>query len=462
MATSSPNSTRRRVREIAGRLREKGIRSVAVCLLHAYKYPQHEQRIAALLREEDPDIFVSLSSEVCPEVREFDRASTTVVNAYTRPQMAAHVAHLQREFANRGIDRQVLWMTSSGGLVPSRRAAELPVRLIESGPAAGAVAAAEFGRIAGEAKRAVVRHGRHDRKALPDPERRADRRHRPRSRALPALPEGLRLPAQDPVDPDDRDRRGRRLHRGEEPARPARCRSALGRRAAGPGRLPARRHRADGHRCRHPARLYGRRILRRRLVQGLEGCGPRGDGKARGLAGRQRRTLRLGHPRPRQRIHEQGGGHARDRPRRRSPRAADGGVRRRRPGACLRHRAQARHQAHHLPDRAPGSHRRSGSSSRRSRWTCPPAFPMGVDNWDFDHDAAVARRSGRSRGRGRQLPPASRRRRSPTVTRSTCVMSGRGTRSRSRCPTAVCRRTNFSSSSSTTSPSSIASCSAAP
>ncbi|EJT02387.1 hydantoinase/oxoprolinase family protein [Rhizobium sp. CCGE 510] len=138
------------VREIASRLKEKGIRSVAVCLLHAYKYPQHEQRVAALLREEDPDIFVSLSSEVCPEMREFDRASTTVVNAYTRPQMAGHVAHLQREFAKKGIDRQVLWMTSSGGLVPSQRAAELPVRLIESGPAAGAVAAAEFGRIAGE------------------------------------------------------------------------------------------------------------------------------------------------------------------------------------------------------------------------------------------------------------------------------------------------------------------------
>ncbi|MGY8663388.1 hydantoinase/oxoprolinase family protein [Bradyrhizobium sp. UFLA05-109] len=138
------------VREIASRLRDEGIGSVAVCLLHAYKYPAHEQRIAALLREENPDIFVSLSSEVCPEVREFDRASTTVVNAYTRPQMSGHVAHLEREFALKGIERPVLWMTSSGGLVPSRRAAELPVRLIESGPAAGAVAAAEFGRIAGE------------------------------------------------------------------------------------------------------------------------------------------------------------------------------------------------------------------------------------------------------------------------------------------------------------------------
>ncbi len=137
-------------RAIAAGLKARGITSVAVCLLHAYKYPQHEQRLAALLQEEAPDIFVSISSDVCPEMREFDRASTTVVNAYTRPQMEKHVEHLQREFAQKGIDRQVLWMTSSGGLVPSNRAAELPVRLIESGPAAGAVAAAEFGRIAGE------------------------------------------------------------------------------------------------------------------------------------------------------------------------------------------------------------------------------------------------------------------------------------------------------------------------
>ena len=138
------------VRDIAAKLIEKGIKSVAVCLLHAYKFPQHERRIAELLKLCDEDIFVSISSDVCPEVREYDRASTTVVNAYTRPQMAGHVAHLQKDFYGRGITRNLLWMTSSGGLIPSDRAAQLPVRLIESGPAAGAVAAAEFGRIAGE------------------------------------------------------------------------------------------------------------------------------------------------------------------------------------------------------------------------------------------------------------------------------------------------------------------------
>jgi N-methylhydantoinase A len=139
-----------KVREIAERLREAGIRSVAVCLLHAYKYPQHEQRIGELFASVAGDISVSLSSSVCPEVREFDRASTTVANAYTQPLMVRHVDHLERELSKRGIESQLLWMTSSGGVVPSSTAARVPVRLIESGPAAGAVAAADYARTAGE------------------------------------------------------------------------------------------------------------------------------------------------------------------------------------------------------------------------------------------------------------------------------------------------------------------------
>ncbi|WP_226627880.1 hydantoinase/oxoprolinase family protein [Alloyangia pacifica] len=138
------------VRALGQSFADKGLRSVAVCLLHAYKYPEHERRIRDILAEVAPDVFVTISSDVCPEVREFDRASTTVANAYTRPLMEQHVAELASAFHERGIDRDLLWMTSSGGLVPSPRAAKLPVRLIESGPAAGAVAAAEFGRIAGE------------------------------------------------------------------------------------------------------------------------------------------------------------------------------------------------------------------------------------------------------------------------------------------------------------------------
>ncbi len=138
------------VRALGAHLVARGIPSVAVCLLHAYKYPDHERRVRDLLAQSAPGVYVTISSDVCPEVREFDRASTTVANAYTRPMMEKHVDELARAFSDMGISRDLLWMTSSGGLVPSPRAAKLPVRLIESGPAAGAVAAAEFGRIAGE------------------------------------------------------------------------------------------------------------------------------------------------------------------------------------------------------------------------------------------------------------------------------------------------------------------------
>lgn len=138
------------VKAIAAKLVAFSVKSVAVCLLHAYKYPRHEQRIGELLAEYAPGVSVSLSSSVCPEVREYDRASTTVANAYTRPMMVQHVDHLERELSQRGVKSQLLWMTSSGGVVPSSTAARTPVRLIESGPAAGAVAAADYARIAGE------------------------------------------------------------------------------------------------------------------------------------------------------------------------------------------------------------------------------------------------------------------------------------------------------------------------
>jgi N-methylhydantoinase A len=139
------------VRAIAKTLLAREVESVAVCLLHAYKYAQHERRVAELIAEVAPGISVSLSSTVCPEVREYDRASTTVVNAYTRPMMVGHVNHLERELSKRGVEGQLLWMTSSGGVVPSSSASRTPVRLIESGPAAGAVAAADYARQAGEA-----------------------------------------------------------------------------------------------------------------------------------------------------------------------------------------------------------------------------------------------------------------------------------------------------------------------
>ena len=338
------------VREIAGKLKEKGIRSVAVCLLHAYKYPQHEQRIAALLREEDPDIFVSLSSEVCPEVREFDRASTTVVNAYTRPQMSGHVAHLQREFAKKGIDRQVLWMTSSGGLVPSRRAAELPVRLIESGPAAGAVAAAEFGRIAGEgsvlsfdmggttAKLCLIPNGE------PTVGTELEVAHYQRFRKGSGFP--LKIQSIQMIEIG--------AGGGSIAAKNPLGLLDVGPRSAGALPGPAAYQRGGTE----PTVTDADILLGYMGVDSFVGgsfkvskdAARTRDGAACQRPRRQRRALRLGNPRPRQRIHEQGCRHACDRPRRRPALAAHGRFRRRRPGPCLWHRPQARHQADHLPD----------------------------------------------------------------------------------------------------------------
>ncbi|HET7342092.1 MAG TPA: hydantoinase/oxoprolinase family protein [Methylomirabilota bacterium] len=137
------------VRAIARTLRERGVETVAVCFLHAPGFPAHEQRVAAILAEEAPALAVSLSSVVAPEVREYPRACTTVVNAYTAPMMRHHVAYLADELRGRGLDGRVFLMTSSGGLVPADAAAATPVRIIESGPAAGVIAAAEYGRQAG-------------------------------------------------------------------------------------------------------------------------------------------------------------------------------------------------------------------------------------------------------------------------------------------------------------------------
>ncbi|MBI3966494.1 MAG: hydantoinase/oxoprolinase family protein, partial [Chloroflexi bacterium] len=138
------------VRAIAARLRTAGVESVAVCLLHSYAFPAHESRVGALLAEAAPELPVSLSSAVSPEVREFDRASTTVVNAYTQPLMSRHAADLAERLREQGLSGKLFLMTSSGGMIPGATAAQAPVRLIESGPAAGALAAAQYGTLTDE------------------------------------------------------------------------------------------------------------------------------------------------------------------------------------------------------------------------------------------------------------------------------------------------------------------------
>ena len=139
----------RALRETIAKLMLEGVESLAVCLLHAYKNPIHEQAIHTLIREIAPDLPVSLSSEVLPEINEYERVSTTVVNAYSKPVAARYLTRLEERMNSAGIGGELLLMQSSGGINSSATAREFPVRIIESGPAAGALGAAHYARLAG-------------------------------------------------------------------------------------------------------------------------------------------------------------------------------------------------------------------------------------------------------------------------------------------------------------------------
>ena len=125
-------------------LESEGVTSVAVGLLHAYANPDHERRIGALLEARLPDVAVSLASEVCPEIREFERLSTACANAYVKPLMARYLTNLSGALAARGCDCPFLMMTSGGGLTDVGTAARYPIRLVESGPAGGAILASRL------------------------------------------------------------------------------------------------------------------------------------------------------------------------------------------------------------------------------------------------------------------------------------------------------------------------------
>jgi N-methylhydantoinase A len=133
----------------AGRIGEQlgalGIEAVAVALIHAYANPQHELRIREILGRVVPELSVTLSSEACPEAREYERTSTAVANAYLQPVMSGYLLRLQRAMAELGYRKPIHLMTSGGSLASLETAARFPVRLVESGPAGGAILA---GRIA--------------------------------------------------------------------------------------------------------------------------------------------------------------------------------------------------------------------------------------------------------------------------------------------------------------------------
>ncbi|MGB3554771.1 MAG: hydantoinase/oxoprolinase family protein [Jannaschia sp.] len=129
---------------LARELRAARYESVAVGLLHSYVNDAHERLIAEVLAEEMPDAMVSLSSEVSPQMREYERFNTTVANAYIKPLMKSYLSRLRTRLAAEGAACPVFLMHSGGGIMALETAAEFPVRLVESGPAGGAIFAADI------------------------------------------------------------------------------------------------------------------------------------------------------------------------------------------------------------------------------------------------------------------------------------------------------------------------------
>ncbi|MDP6345839.1 MAG: hydantoinase/oxoprolinase family protein [Alphaproteobacteria bacterium] len=137
------------VEKLLAELVEEGIESVAVCFLHSYANPAHEERVARIAAEKFPSLLISLSSRVLPEIREYERTSTTAINAYVRPLLGPYIDRLETRLAECGYARRVYMMLSGGGIIAPKTAAKFPVRLVESGPVGGALAAAHLGKRAG-------------------------------------------------------------------------------------------------------------------------------------------------------------------------------------------------------------------------------------------------------------------------------------------------------------------------
>ncbi len=133
-----------------GELVGQGVESVAVSLLHAYRNPAHEQALKAIIEDRQPNLRVSLSSDVAPVINEYERTSTVVADAYIKPAVSRYIRGVERDLTELGYGGQLLVMHSAGGVLSADAASERPIRLLESGPAAGALAAGFYSDTLGE------------------------------------------------------------------------------------------------------------------------------------------------------------------------------------------------------------------------------------------------------------------------------------------------------------------------
>jgi N-methylhydantoinase A len=232
---------------------ELGTESVAIGFLHAYANPDHERRTRDLIADALPGLSISLSSEVCPEVREYERLTTTAANAYVRPAMARYLGRMRDQLTAQKFQCPVLLMTSGGGLTTLETAQRFPIRLVESGPAGGAILACQAAAEAGLDKVISFDMGGTTAKICLIEDHQP---HKAREWQRPAAPHSGHR--------DGGDRRRWRLDRPARRAQPDHHRPRQRGRRSRPGRLRPWRRPADDHRRGYPARPDRSRTFRRR------------------------------------------------------------------------------------------------------------------------------------------------------------------------------------------------------
>ena len=277
------------VRATAQRLISEGIEAIAICFLHAYCNPTHEQQAAAIIRAAFPGIAVSISSEVVAELWEYQRCNTTCANAYVQPLMSRYIAKLERELHARGFRGELRFMHSAGGLLSPETARDFPIRMLESGPAGGGLATAFFGEAAGHADVISFDMGGTTAKACLIQDGRAEIAPMMEAARVHRFKKGSGLPIKAPViDMIEIGAGGGSIASIDEVGTAARRSAFVGRRS-GTCVLRARRHRTDRDRRQPAARLLRSRLLSRRP----HGTGSRrrrtraGQGRARRSASMQ-------------------------------------------------------------------------------------------------------------------------------------------------------------------------------
>jgi len=143
--TVSKPLDRKELEERVGKLREMGVEAIAICFMNSYKNGVHEKEALEIINEIAPDMYVSISSEVIPEIREYERTSTTVANVFVKATVEKYLQKVNQRLKELGFEGNFFMMLSNGGICTVETACEFPIRILESGPAAGALAASMYG-----------------------------------------------------------------------------------------------------------------------------------------------------------------------------------------------------------------------------------------------------------------------------------------------------------------------------